>query len=266
MSPALPTRQFWFWNPTVKGGVSTTIPLDQYQKSDTVKNVNNDNTTQTQMKTYLLATAILAQIAQFHASKANFSAHEVTQGVRAKLADGDWDISDLPKDTIGGNYVAIVPHDKVRDFVTQLMELELIPDYKGENYFNPVRGVSYILYKHANAAPTITIPTPAATAPSTNFITGFLPSAALPIPVGRVSLAPAAPIGTNLKSPDSDMWDKVVTYVSNQRSLARTPTLKQVQSRLKGYAVSCSELEQFFIQRNYRLLRPSRNLSQAQVL
>ena len=42
------------------------------------------------------------------------------------------------------------------------------------------------------------------------------------------------------------MWSKAETYVRNKRATGDSPTLKQIQSRLKGFSVTCADLKKHF--------------------
>lgn len=217
-----------------------------------------------------LVTAVLARISSFHKNKADFSAYDITTDLRKKVAEYAYDIVDVRKDHFGGAFLSVIKHDAVRDIIEELFSLKLIPDYVVTPHYNSQKDVSYKLYvftsDDAPAAPVASAPAPlpatVATDPA-NDAAGLTQVVAAVAPV----LAPAAPLSPApaLASPDSAMWAKVDHYVATKRSLLEYPTIKQIQSRLKGFAVTCQQIFDYLKQRNVTIIDLTGNVSQAEV-
>ena len=256
-------RQVWFAGTDLKVKTRFPVsPIDEPEKAGKQKSYQQQIVDavasakhNTHMKPLHLVTAILARIAHFHALKTDFSAYDITTSLREKVATGEYDIVDVRKDYFGGALLAVVKHDAVRDIVNELFGLDMIPNYSATNHFNSLRGVSYVVYRHGQNAtiqrPTASVPTPA--------------PVASPAPTAQFTNSAAQPQTVAASQPNTDMWAKAVSYVQNKKLLGQSPTLKQVQSRLKGYSVTCNEIYNFLKQKGYSFVRPTQNISEAEV-
>ncbi len=239
------------WTPEMSKEIEKAV--DQIAKTTTLQT----------MKALHLSIGVLARINHFHALQADFSAHDITVSLRDKVADGSYDIVDV-YDTISirGQNVKQIKHDDVKAIVRELFDLDLIPDYVPQN--DPA---GFIRYTYASATPVVAATTPVVpavpVAPQSNVIADVLKrlqDAAAARTAGAVSLArasatqgqtavnalTAATSATALAPTSSDMWNKAETYVRNKRAVGYSPTLKQIQSRLKGYSVTCADLKNYF--------------------
>lgn len=224
------------------------IPLDLPKNSANVAAVIEKKLTeinQKPMKSLHLVTAVLASIAGFHSRKANFSAYDITRDLREKANNGEVDILDVAR-LNGGS--ANVGHDSVRSIVQEVFSEKLIPDYDGAPYYDAQHQVSYHLYTYQGAQPA---PVPSA----------------VPVPVPAVNVAPAAPLYSTtvqsaLKQPDTDMWVKVMDYIKAKRRAGTEPSMKDIQSRLKGYKVTCQEIKNWLVSRGYTVFNLTGHVSQ----
>jgi len=210
------------------------------------------------MKTLHLVTAVMAVIGQFHKTQATFSAHDVTRTLRENLAAGQFDLADVPDRAYFGNaYLPVVKHDSVREIVKEVFDQQLVPDYTGENFSNPGTNTSYVRYVYGNAS-TVAQSNPVASATPTqanNPTNTFIPAA----PVGAKVAAP-------LKNMDQTAWEKAEAYVRNQVGIGFSPSLKAVQSRLKGYSVTCKQLAAYFGASRDFAVNPEQNVSESTVV
>ncbi len=209
-----------------------------------INNAFNSIQPKQSMKTLHLAIAILTRINHFHALKTDFSAFDITRSLREKVSNGEYDISDVDKDTFGGQLVSVVEHESVKDIVKELFKEDLIPDYTPKNFFDSAKGRSYVKYSFSNGA---------ATQPITA-------SAGLAAPASAVS---APKVTAPAPAPSNAVWDKAVQYVKN-RGTAPT-SMKQIQSRLKGNSVTCKEIAGEFIRRGWTVKHFSNNISESYV-
>jgi hypothetical protein len=181
-----------------------------------------------------LVTAILARIAHFHALKLNFSGHDITKSLREKVAAGEYALRDVTEtDTFDNQVLPVIDHSKVRDVVKELFELDLVPNYKPKNHYDSATGRSYVLYEYDKPPAPVTAPASAAQ----NFVA-----------LQNVAVANQTPITTAtqkapLKQPDAAMWKKFEDYLDAQFNAGKRPTMKSAQSRLKGYKITCVELQ-----------------------
>lgn len=214
------------------------------------------------MKTLHLATAVLATIADFRKSQRDFSAYDVTQALRDQVRNGTLDIADARKDYIGQAYVPVIVHNQIRAIVAEFSDLEYLQDYTPTTFTDQSRNLSYRLYKYGPVSQTPTVPVPAAQAAQFS-VTGVLPSA-VPTPTSTVTAKRSIKATAGLKKPDGAMWQKVSAYINARNAAGNVATLKQVQSRLKGYAITCSDLNGQLRNRGYQVVS-ARNVSQATV-
>lgn len=228
---------------TEKAGKIILAKLEQIQPEPTMKQLH-------------LVTAVLARVSHFHALGLDFSAYDITTSLREKVKDGEYDITDVAKDTFAGAYVSVVDHSAVRDVLKELFTLDLIPNYTSTNHFNANAnrgaGASYVLYQFSkNPNPT-----------ASNVLSG---ATSVPTTPATTTVPVAQTVSATLRLPDDTMWQKAKDYLANKRAFGIPATLKQVQSRLKGYSVTCEELRFGLVNRSYSLAYAP-NLSESTVL
>lgn len=157
----------------------------------------------------------------------NFSAYDVTLALRGKVNNGEIELVDAQREDVDGVNTYRIERDKVREIVSQLYTADLLPQYKRD--YARAGGNTYRVYVYDANLPVN--PTPVST-PQV-LPTSSVP-AQLPAKVGPVALTPQN---------QADIEAKILAYVKNQSALNSLPTLKKIQSRLKGIAVTCGELE-----------------------
>lgn len=170
------------------------------------------------MKQLLFTSAVAAVVAAFTSAQNSFSAHDVTRELRRQANTGEVDLLDLTRENVDGVPNTFrIEHNKVREEVAaQLGAL------RGTYERDFSRG--YTLYRpKANAYATL----------------------ATSVPTAPVNLA-NAPLTTfgvgSTATPDPDRSKKVSIYLIRKHGAGDNPSLKQIQSRLKGDYVTCSEL------------------------
>ncbi len=230
-------------------------------------------------KSLHLVTAVIDRIAHFNALKVNFSAYDITRAVREKLEDGQYELVDvLDKGYFNGKTLPIVEHSTVRSVVKELFDLKLIPNFTPTNHFDSQVQNSYVLYKYEKDVPgpnfnlqnainqaDVAAKLPAVdakfTASTANLQAAIDRSAVGPM-VALTGLTNPLPkpvtVATkfkSLKTPTTAMWDKVVDYADTYG--ANCPSIKKLQSRLKGWKVTCKELANFLDSKGFVVRKDS---------
>ncbi len=181
-----------------------------------------------------LAVAVVNRINHIHSLKVNFSAYDVTTSLREAVKDGVITLKDegLDYEIFDGVNAPVIRHTEVRDIVKELFAENLIPDYVSG--YGKQNGQSYVEYKYTGPAVLASV----ATAPlsTVNSLIQNVGNAA--VQAGNSIQA----LNHSLKSIDSEMWRKARYYVDGKNGA----TAKQIQSRLKGYNVTCREIVDMF--------------------
>lgn len=163
------------------------------------------------MKQLPLAAAVAVTVQAFTTAQKEFSAHDVTRELRTLVNSGELGIIDLSRvDVDGIPNTYRIDHNTVRGYVRA--SFGSVPNYERDNS----RG--YALYRPKTAGSSYSA-TPVAT----------------PAPTTYTSQVSAPPFSTAITS-------KVISYVNNKLADGICPTLKQIQSRLKGYSITCKEI------------------------
>ncbi len=172
-----------------------------------------------------LATAVLLCIEDFNLKQSSFSAHDITRAVRDAVLDDEFDLVDIKETTeVDGQTVPLVEHNSVRDIVREFFKYRFIPNYEREF------GGQFTTYRYQ--APDST-------------------QKALPAPISVNPVAAPTKAANALKQPDAAMWNKAAFYMENVFDKGAYPTLKQVQSRLKGYEVTCLQIKDWAEKEGY---------------
>lgn len=209
-------------------------------------------------KTLTFDVAVLNRIANFHKQKKNFSAYDITRTLRQAVNDGEIQISDSSlqlQNGNSGNQFLNIPHGRVKEVVHQLFSESLIPDFVPQD-----NGV-FINYTY-NDPQTAVDPNPTRLinivgATITN--DGILPPDIKKFDTIRNFDANLIAKG---KTPDKEMWEKVSEYLY---SFSYARTAKEIQSRLKGYSVTCKEIFEWASNQKDLIVLPHDNVSQTEI-
>lgn len=185
------------------------------------------------MKSLTLIAAIAAVIADKTSSQSSFSAHDVSLELRRQVNTGELEVTDLTRETVDGiPNTYRIDHNKVREYVAQSFSNQMA-GYERDF----TRG--YTLYRPQSQGSRTYIP-------GNGLGRGGRP---VPAPVAAApTLVPAASF-----VPSLTRVGKIRTYLSRKLTNGQTPTLKQIQSRLKGDDVTCAQLADIVKADGYRL-------------
>jgi hypothetical protein len=159
------------------------------------------------MKTYLFATAVVAAAQQLQNSGKPFSAYDVTKTLRSSVNSGDIHFSDRTTEDVDGVDTYRVEHNEVKRIFTDAYSAGVFGTL-GRTWDNSGNG--FWSYRGASGTPVYGSPTP---------------TIAKPLPT----------------QPQTNLEQKIVSYLHRQ-GIGSTVTMKRIQSRLKGYPVSCKDL------------------------
>lgn len=160
------------------------------------------------MKTSLtLQAAVLAVIGSFGTLNKTFSAFDVTTELRRQANAGEVEITDLTIEPIGALNTYRIEHRDIRDLVRESFDNK---DFTAITQRAPAGYIEYVT-----------------SAPS------FLSTTAQPVN------QPAATFATGK---DDQTTARIVSYVQNKLGVGINPTLKRVQSRLKGTSITTKEI------------------------
>ena len=180
------------------------------------------------MKSLPLSAAVAVTIQALTNAQESFSAHDVTRKLRTDANSGELAFTDLPLENVDGiPNTYRIDHNAVRGYVRA--SFGTIPNYERDNS----RG--YALYR------------PKATAPATSSYSATPAATSAPISYGAV----AAPTHAFTNTPNRT--GKVKTYVDRKILAGIAPTLKQIQSRLKGDNVTCKQLADLLANEGYNV-------------
>ena len=186
----------------------------------------------------LFSTAVLSTLSLVLASSPDrFSALAVTNALRDRVSNGEIEITDVPKiplpsaDPNAGVLVSEVSYTKVKQLLSELHEsvagVFSLADFTPTSTKDAATGARYYEYVKRTSVSN-TMPTP-----SQSF-------AKPPVP----SVAPKISTPANTQSGEAA---KILSYVQNKLSVGQSPTLKQIQSRLKDTPLRCKDIADILI-------------------
>jgi len=172
-------------------------------------------------------TAVLKTIGTFYSKRANFSKHDITVAIRNATKNSEFGILDVEYDFFDDNFLPVIRHDDVKEVVKELFTENFIPNYK-ETFFD---GLPYVIYEYQNADDNSNSVTSAALVDSAS-VQGY-----------------DSPVQAIQDFKTEEMWEKAETYVKNMKAV----TSKMIQSRLKGYPVTCQQIVNYFTTNGYEV-------------
>ena len=179
------------------------------------------------MKEVTLATAVILVIQEFQSDNAEFSAYDVTQTIRQKTNDGDFDLVDVNfvSSSVHPTPFYEVEHIKVRRYVEEFFaEGVFEADRKNNGKYN----VYTLKDSDINTSP-FTAPVPAA-------------PTALSAPKSVASIMSSAPKASGGLTQQAKR--KIIAYIYDHAPVS----IKQIQSRLRHDGnYSCDEIRDWLI-------------------
>jgi hypothetical protein len=177
------------------------------------------------MKNLKLITAILLEIRAFLNRNASFSAHDITTAIRKRVNAGEICVTDV--DTLNSG-AARIDHPQVRALIDEFYNEGLLPLYRLDTG-------SYRVYSATNNFPSPVKQTVAAIDNNDE-------------PVNDTN--------------DCDVEALVVGYVTRKLAKGQLPTLKGVQSRLKGVPINVVDIKNICCAKGFKVspqagLKPS---------
>lgn len=162
-----------------------------------------------------LQTAVLMQVQEFAKDNKTFSVHDITSAVRRKTGNGEMEIPEV--EVTGASFRFDIRHVKVKAIFDELWQTGVFDPFLTLNrQFN---GTYFEYTPTLNAAATQT--SNVTSAPAN---VGVVTPATAPAVVPVLNVAPAN---------DSDVKERIRTYLNNCVTRNFRPTLKQVQSGIK---------------------------------
>jgi hypothetical protein len=198
------------------------------------------------------ATAVLRVINIFRQNQTDFSAYDVTREIRVQANSGDIQIQGLPVEPVDGVNTNRIDHEDVRELVIELYTNGLITDYRKDR--GNANGQNYIKYVYVN--------------PSAPVVGGNVSNSAVasnPVPTAQTpqkfNLTFKA-YGNSAGAPKYANVGRILAYVSQKKAKGGTPTLKSIQSALKGFKITTKEIESLVTSNGYKVtlqagLKPS---------
>lgn len=164
-----------------------------------------------------LQTAVLMQVQEFAKDNKTFSVHDITTAVRRKTANGELEIPEV--EVAGASFRFDIPHVKVKAIFDELWRTGVFdPFLTLARQFNG----TYFEY------------TPTLNASATQTQTSNVTAAPANVSVIAPATAPAVvPVLNVAPTNDSDVKERIRTYLNNCVTRNFRPTLKQVQSGIK---------------------------------
>jgi hypothetical protein len=191
------------------------------------------------MKTYnYLATAVLVVIDTFRLNSQDFSAWDVTKELRRLTNDGVIDISEAPQTFYNGAPSRDISHANVRDLIHELSSHNLIQDFRKE--FSG--GGGFYVYRFQAAASKAPV------------LASFVATVQAPVVSSNTVVAVATPT----RKLSQAVVDRINSYVNRKQAVGLNPTLKQVQSALKGTQnLTVSQIADVVSNAGYNLIKAS---------
>ena len=169
-------------------------------------------------------TAILKAIDAKRQIAANFSAHEITKFVRNLVNDQNsgTNLSDRVAETRGGINTFRVDHNEVKEYIRELKDNGLLANYNRDEV-EPGGNYSVFIYEGPPALQNPTIS---------------------PAVCCSASKAQAAAFTTPLvaKFNYTVIESKIRDYVQTKHGNDEFPSAKMIQSRMKGFSLTCRDI------------------------
>lgn len=168
------------------------------------------------MKTYHnLATAVQCIVDEFGEASKRFSAYDITQELRRRVNEETAEISNIPYEHVDGRYTQKIEHNDVRNEIFKLHHDGKLDRFQGGN-----GNASYMVYEVKAASNPVKV-------------LGVNPLSSSPVKALNQVANAVRPTPT-----DNDVMD----YINRKHKAGENPTLKQVQSRFKGYQISTQDI------------------------
>jgi hypothetical protein len=207
------------------------------------------------MKSILLSTAVLLAVGELRQLQpTGFSIHDVTKRLREQVANGDVEFSDRHLEMINGQMTFRVDHESVKTIFTEYLDQGILTgldkDYSPAGFRIFVNRPAVVVQ---NSTPTIPVQTgsPITQSPQAVKVTN---SPATPQKAGKVF-----PTIHNQLTQDA-----IRNYLTNTPR-GQVRTMKEIQSRLKGFSVTCQEIYDFLTNDGYLTRNDSAPYSQRTV-
>ena len=194
------------------------------------------------MKTINLVTAVLLAIREKCNASLSFSSYEITQRVREQAKNSEVALRDRATLALGGYDI---PHFEVSELVRELFDNNLLPVTRNS-------GAGYYIYTpdnsvvQASPAPVV-IPTSAPT---------LTPASTTTTNSGDTTQTSVSAVINPQADPNTDSEDKtdlILGYIGRKLEKGQYPSLKNVQSRLKGYSISTEEIQKLCLEKGYQV-------------
>lgn len=186
------------------------------------------------MKNLKLITAILLEIRAFLNRNASFSAYDVTTSLRSRVNSGEFSITDV--DTLQSG-AARIEHNEVKALIEEFYNEDLLPIQRSDNGHYRI----YSAIKVSSSAPaTQTVTTSPTTQDNEEFESD----------------------SSQCQDCSCDSESLVIGYVNRKLSKGELPTLKSVQSCLKGVPITVVDIKNICCAKGFKVspqpgLKPS---------
>jgi hypothetical protein len=194
------------------------------------------------------ATAVLRTINDFRSKKSDFSAYAVTHAVRSAANKGEIAIQGMTAEPIDGAQTFRIDHEEVREMVVEFYTNGLIADYRKDRGMS--NGQTYIKYVYVDPSPTQVPPqiSPQATHCVSGVATPHMVSSYTQTPqkFNLTFKLPANP-------PKNANVGRILGYVSSKKARGGIPTLKSIQSALKGIKITTKEIQSVLINNGFQV-------------
>lgn len=167
-------------------------------------------------------TAILKAIDTKRQASANFSAYEITKTVREMVNDQSVDLDDKICEVIGGVDTFRIDHEEVKEYIRELKDNGLLANYTKDE-IAPGGNYRVFIYEGPLALQSFAI-SPAVCCPVTKAQT-----ASFSTPLAAKSNYPL-------------LESKIRDYVCAKHNESIFPTAKMIQSRMKGFGLTCGNI------------------------
>jgi hypothetical protein len=200
------------------------------------------------MKKQLLPVTILAVAQSFGNAKKAFSAHDITNTIRNLVNAGEVEIVGIQQTVVDGMTTQEIEHETVRDLVRGIYDAGIIDNLKRED-----AGAGFHVYHFENADlnsyERVELDDSAPLKPATPAVAAKAVAGGNKAITSFVNNAASSPTAGVVK----DRSGKILTYLNNRRMEGVSPTLKQIQSRLKEYpGFTTSQIKDFVSLKGYR--------------